>query len=185
MSRIPQLNPADMDADQKRIHDALTNGPHGHVVGPFPAWLHSPKLAEKARGVSAFIRFESSLPAHLREIAILICGRYWRAEFEYWAHAAIARKAGVEEAIIKAIARGQRPDFQDGQAAVLYDFCTELFENRRVSDATYQRGIAALGLQQVVEMVATIGYYSMVSLTLNAFEVPLPEGAEPPFPEAG
>ncbi|MDH4247870.1 MAG: carboxymuconolactone decarboxylase family protein, partial [Deltaproteobacteria bacterium] len=112
MSRIPELDPAKLDALQSRIYSELMNGPHGHVVGPHPAWLQSPKLAEKTRALSAFIRFESSLPGPLREIAILICGRYWRADFEYWAHAELARKAGVDSDIIEAIARGQRPHFK-------------------------------------------------------------------------
>ncbi len=189
MSRIPEPNPDRMSEDQRAVYEEIVSGPHARVIGPFPAWLHSPDLARRIRAVSEFIRFRSSLPPRLTELAILVTGRFWKAEFEYYAHAALARKAGLDDAIIDAIARRQRPDFaksgtsENGDDELVYDICSELFETRRLGDSTYRRAVETLGLQALVELVATAGYYSMVSLTLNAFDVPLPPGEPSPFPD--
>ena len=183
MPRIPELRPEAMSADQKAVVQEIVSGPHARVVGPYHAWLRSPELARRARGLSEFIRFKSSLPPRLSELGILIAGRYWKAEFEFYAHSILAKKAGIEEAIVSAIAAKQRPAFKNPSDEAVYDLCMELFETRRVSDKTYARAVQALGTTAVVELVATIGYYSMVSMTLNAFEVPLPAGEPSPFPD--
>ena len=112
-----------------------------------------------------------------------MAGRHWTAEYEYFAHARLARKAGLEDAIIGAIAARKRPAFAQAHDEIVYDVCHELFETHRLSDGTYRRAVEAFGLPSVVELVATIGYYSLVSLTLNAFEVPLPPGERSPFPD--
>lgn len=184
MSRIPDLPPEALSDAQRAVREEIVSGPHGHIVGPYPAWLQSPELARRARGLSEFIRFQSSLPKRLLEIAILVTGRHWSAEFEFFAHARLARAAGVEESIVQAIAERRRPELADARDAAVYDVCSDLFETHRLADATYARAVEALGLPAVVELVATIGYYSMVSLTLNAFQVGLPPGEASPFPEA-
>ncbi len=183
MSRMPDANPETLSKEQRDVFDQITSGPHARVVGPFPAWLQSPELARRVRSLSEFLRFQSSPPKRLAEIAILITGRHWRAEFEYYAHAELARKAGVEEPIIQAIAAGERPKFTEPDDEIVYDLCTEMFESRRLTDATYKRAVDALGLQSVVELIAIMGYYCMVSVTLNAFEAPLPPGETSPFPD--
>lgn len=183
MSRIPELTPDNATPEQRAVMEEIISGPHGRIVGPYPAWLQSPQLARRIRGVSEYIRFQSSLPKRLSELAILIAGRHWKAEFEFYAHSRLARQAGVEEPIIAALAAGQRPELSDPDDVAVYDVCSELLATRRVSDATYARAVERLGLRAVVEVVATIGYYSLVSLTLNAFEIPLPEGEASPFPD--
>ena len=181
MSRLPELNEGSMTAAQRAVYDEIVSGPHARVVGPFRAWLNAPELARRARALSEHIRFRSSLPPKLMELAILVTGRHWKAEFEFYAHAQLARKAGLDEAIISALAGGRRPTFADDREALVYALCAELYETHRLSDATYQRAQDTLGLQAVVELVATLGYYCMVSLTLNAFQVPLPPGEPSPF----
>ncbi len=181
MSRIPELSAESMSDQQREVVDEIVAGPHGRIVGPYPAWLQSPELARRARSLSEIIRFRSSLPEPLKELAILITGRYWKAEFEFYAHAILARKAGLDEAIISALAEQRRPEFRDEKEEIVYEFCTQLYETHRVSDEVYARAVEAFGLQTVVELVATIGYYAMVSLTLNAFEVGLPPGEPSPF----
>lgn len=183
MSRVPELRPETMSEAQKSAVQEIVSGPHARVVGPYHAWLQSPELARRARSLSEFIRFKSSLPPRLSELTILVSGRYWKAEFEYYAHAKLARKAGLEEAVIAAIAAKQRPAFKHRDEEIVYEFLTELYETRRVGDDRYKRAVDALGLPTVVEMVATAGYYSMVSMTLNAFQVPLPPGEKSPFPD--
>jgi 4-carboxymuconolactone decarboxylase len=183
MSRIPELRPEAMSAEQRVVMEEIVSGPHGRIVGPYPAWLQSPELARRARALSEQIRFQSSLPERLKELAILMAGRHWTAEYEYFAHARLARKAGLEDAIIGAIAARKRPTFAQAHDEIVYDVCHELFETHRLSEGTYGRAVKAFGLPSLVELVATIGYYSLVSLTLNAFEVPLPPGERSPFPD--
>ncbi|HKJ00380.1 MAG TPA: carboxymuconolactone decarboxylase family protein [bacterium] len=184
MSRIPELSPESMTDEQRAVADEIVSGPHRRIVGPYPAWLQSPDLARRARSLSEFIRFRSSLPRHLSELAILVAGSFWRAEFEFYAHSILAKEAGVDEAVIAALAQQRRPPFQHEDEELVYDVCSQLFETRRLSEALYGRAVEALGLPTVVELVATIGYYSMVSLTLNAFDVSLPSGERSPFPDA-
>jgi 4-carboxymuconolactone decarboxylase len=183
MSRIPELTPESMTEAQKEVVELITSGPHGKVMGPYPAWLQSPELAKRARSLSEYLRFQSTPPARLAEIAILITGRHWKAEFEFYAHAQLARKAGVEEPIIQALAAGTRPRFSQTDDAVVYDLCTEMLNTRRISDATYRRALDAFGTQMLVDLVGMMGYYCMVSVTLNAFEASLPAGEPSPFPD--
>ena len=159
----------------------IVSGPHGRVVGPYHAWLQSPELARRARNLSEFIRFKSSLPKRLSELAILVAGRHWKAEFEFHAHSALGKQAGLDDAVIAALARDQPPPFKNSDEQVVYELSTEILSTRRVSDATFSRAQGVLGLPGVVELVATLGYYSMVCLTLNAFELGLPPGVPSPF----
>ena len=109
MSRMPDVSPENLSEEQRNVVEEIVSGPHAKVVGPYPAWLQSPELARRARSLSEFLRFQSSPPKRLAELAILITGQYWKAEFEIYAHAELARKAGLEEPIIQAIAAGKRP----------------------------------------------------------------------------
>ena len=183
MSRIPELTPASMTETQKEVFNLIKSGPHQRVVGPYPAWLQSPELAKRARSLSEYLRFNSAPSKRHAEIAILTTGRHWKAEYEFYAHAELARKAGVEEHIIQALAAGKRPEFSSADDEIVYDVCTQMLNTRRVSDATYKRALAAFGMQTLVELIAIMGYYCMVSITLNAFEAPLPAGEASPFPD--
>jgi 4-carboxymuconolactone decarboxylase len=180
---MPAVTRETLSEEQRVVFDQIASGPHARVIGPFPAWLQSPELARRVRSLSEFLRFQSSPPRRLAEIAILVTGRHWRAEFEYHAHAKLAREAGVEEPVIQAIAAGKRPGFSQADDEIVYDLCTEMFETKRVTDATYRQAVDALGLRTVVELVAIMGYYCMVSVTLNAFEASLPPGESSPFPD--
>lgn len=181
MSRAPTMTAEMMNDAQREVHQEIASGPHGRVVGPYNAWLQSPELARRARGLSEFIRFQSSLPDRLKELAILVTGRFWKSEYEFFAHAKLGRKAGLDDAVIEAIAQGKRPAFQKEDEQIVYDVCAELYETRRIGDDNFSRAEKALGLPALVELVATAGYYSLVSMTLNAFEVQLPEGEPSPF----
>jgi 4-carboxymuconolactone decarboxylase len=181
MSRIPDLTPASMTEAQNEVFNLIASGPHQRVVGPYPAWLQSPELARRARSLSEYLRFQSAPSKRHAEIAILITGRHWRAEYEFYAHAELARTAGVEEHIIQSLAAGKRPEFSRADDAAVYDLCTEMFNTRRVSAATYKRAQDTFGMQALVDLVAIVGYYCMVSITLNAFEASLPPGEASPF----
>ena len=181
MSRLPDLDPAKLSPEQKKVHDAVIAGPRGRVVGPIKVWLKNPGLAEHAQALGAYCRFGSSLPPRLSELAICITGAFWKANYEWFAHAPLAIKAGIDPAAIEAIRTGTTPKFVKADEQAIYDFARELVTTRRVSDATFARANKELGETAVIDMVGIIGYYSLVSVTLNAYEMPLPEGEKKPF----
>lgn len=179
MPRLGKIDPDKLAPEQRKIYDDIVSGPRGSIGGPFAPWLRSPTLADRAQKLGEFCRFNTSLPKRLSELAILVTARYWTAQFEWYAHAPMARDGGLAEPIIEAIRdRLPPPGMKDDENAV-YDFCSEAFALHRVSDETYRRAVELLGEKAVVELVGVIGYYCLVSLTLNVFQVGLPSG-EPP-----
>jgi 4-carboxymuconolactone decarboxylase len=183
MPRVPDLVPEALDSEQRRVHDAIASGPRGGVRGPLRVWLQSAALADRAQALGAFCRFGTSLPPRLSELAILVTAEWWRAPFEWHAHAPAAVEAGLDPNAVEAIRAGRTPVLQREDEAAVYAFARELIEARRVSDATYQRAAAALGVKALVELVGILGYYALISMTIKAFEVPLPTGTPEPFPD--
>ncbi|MDE2007573.1 MAG: carboxymuconolactone decarboxylase family protein [Rhodospirillales bacterium] len=181
MSRLPDLSPAAMSPEQKRVHDMIASGPRGRVEGPLRVWLHSPELAERAQALGAFCRYGTTLPPRLSELAILITGAHWRAGFEWHIHAPIAIAAGIAPAAAEALRTGAVPRFAQEDEAAVHAFASELLRDRTVSDATFARARAALGDRGVVDLVGVLGYYGFISMTINGFAVALPEGAADPF----
>ena len=179
MSRLPDLSYEDMTPEQQRVHDEIASGPRGNVVGPLRVWLHAPKLATHAQKLGAHARFHSALPPALSEIAILVTGAAWRAKFEWYAHARLAREAGIAESVIEAIRKGEEPRLEDEESRAVYAVARELHRTRALSDATYAIAEKALGREALVDLVGIIGYYTLVSMTLNAFDVPTPDGSDP------
>lgn len=181
---MPRLLPPDpllMDDHQRRVYDAIMAGPRGRVRGPLAVWLHRPGLAEHAQALGQYCRYDSSLHPALSELAILTIAAWWRSDFEWWAHAPIAVKAGVPEAAVEAIRRGTPPELPDEEQAMVYEFATTLLKSREVPDAVYDRAVALLGRDRVVDLVGVCGYYTLISMTLNVFRIPAPEDAAPQF----
>ncbi len=181
MSRVPDLVIENLSAEQRKVYDAITSGPRGAVQGPLRVWLHSAELADRAQALGAFCRFGTSLPPRLSELAILVTGAFWRAGFEWHAHAPIGIKAGLDAAAVEAIRTGKTPDLPRPDEAAVHAFAKELLETRGVSDQTYGRVVAELGHKGAIELVGILGYYGLISMTIKAFEVPLPAGAPEPF----
>ena len=181
MSRIPDLDLATLDSDQKRIHDAIASGPRGKVEGPLRVWLTSAELADKAQALGAFCRYGTSLPQRLSELAILVTGAWWRAGFEWHVHAPIGISAGLDAACVEQIRRGEEPALVKEDEKAIYAFSRELLTTRRVSDATYAAAERLFGRRGVVDLVGVLGYYGLISMTINAFEVPIPPPGKDPF----
>lgn len=182
MSRMPYLAPEDMTPAQRSVHDAIAAGPRGGGrYGPFNAWLRSPEFADKAQELGALLRFGTSIEGRLKELAILCVGRHWTAQFEWFAHKRLALEAGLAEDVIDAVEARRRPDFVNDDEAAVYDFAQELLAAHDVSDARYAAAEALLGAAGVVELVGVLGYYTLVSMTLNVFQAPLPDGVAPPL----
>ena len=184
MPRLPELVVETLTPDQRRVHDAIVAGPRGAVVGPLRVWLTSPELADRAQALGAFCRFNTSLPPRLSELALLVVGAFWRAGFEWHAHHPIGVKAGLDPADLEAIRVGREPRFARADEAAVFAFSRELLHERRVSPATYRRAVDLLGERAVVDLVGVLGYYGLVCMTIVAFELPLPAGATPPFPDS-
>ncbi len=177
MSRLPDLRHDQMTAEQRRVHGEIAAGPRGHVVGPLKVWLHAPGLADRAQKLGAYARFESSLPPELSELAILVTGSAWKAEFEWYAHARLARTAGIPERVIEAIRTGAEPELADPKARAVYAVARELHGTRALAKETYAAAEVALGREGLVDLIGILGYYTLVSMTLNAFAVPTPDGS--------
>ena len=182
MPRIPLVTAASMTDAQRRVYDAMMSGPRrSPPVGPLAAAMHRPDLAEKWSELGLVLRFNSSFEPRLREFVILLTGRFWDCQFEWFSHEAEAREAGLSEPTIETLRHGGSTfDAPDEQA--IHDYAIELLRNHRAPDATYQRILDAYGVAGVVELTALIGYYAMVALTLNAHEIGVPEGVPPPLP---
>lgn len=180
--RPPRLEAADLTLRQQEVHDAIAGGKRGRVEGPLRVWLQSPELADRAQALGAFCRYETRLPARLSELAILVTGAFWKAGFEWAVHAPIAAAAGLAPETLEAIRTGAPPAFAEADEAAVYDFASRLHRYHKVDAETYERATNALGTEGVVELVGILGYYTLISMTINAFEVPLPDGAADPFP---
>jgi 4-carboxymuconolactone decarboxylase len=181
MPRLPDIVPDKLTPEQRVVYDRIVAGPRGRVEGPLRVWLSSPDFAARAQNLGEFCRFGSSLPPRLSELAILVTGAYWKAGFEWYAHAPLAIGAGIDASAVEMIRTGGTPSFTKPDEAIVYTFSTELVTNRRVSPATYATAIAQLGEKTVVELVGLLGYYALISMTIVAFEVPLPPGEREPF----
>ena len=182
MARIPLFPLEKMTAEQQRVYDAVVSGPRGVVVGPLRAALHRPELADKWQQFGEILRYRTSLPQRLSELAILVTARHWSSQLEWQQHAPAALKGGLAKEIVEAIRDGRRPAFAKEDEEAVFEFSLQLHEKKLIEDKTYQRALEFLGVQGVVELTALIGYYSMVAMTLIAHQIPLPEGSKPELP---
>src|SRR3954468_20366601 len=188
--RFPIIPPDQMNAEQKKLFEAIVGGPRsqnygGDAVnrvqrgGPFNAWMRSPELGMRLQSVGEQVRFKTSIPQRLNELAILVTAREWTSQYEWHAHHALAMKAGLDPKIAEDIAAGKRPASMKEDEAAVYDFCIELHRSKKVSDANFQRVKALFGEQGVIDLVGVSGYYTAVSMTLNLAQGPVPDGSVP------
>jgi 4-carboxymuconolactone decarboxylase len=187
-ARAPRLKPltdADLSGAQITLRDAIASGPRGKMSwgGPFAAWLHAPELGLIAQKLGAYCRYGTLLPPRLSEFAILVTARHWRAQYEWHVHAPIAEKQGVKALTIAQLHAGRPLSVAPKDEKAMLAFITELYKTKRVSQPTYARLEGLIGTQATVELVGLVGYYALVAMTLDAFEMPLPEGAPLPFKE--
>ena len=182
MARIPLFPLESMTAEQRRVYDAVVSGPRGVVVGPLRAVLHRPDLADKWAQFGEILRYRTSLPPRLSELAVIVTARHWTSQLEWQQHAPAALKGGLAPAVVEAIRNGQRPAGMQEDEAAVYEYALQLQEKKSIDDQAYQKALELFGVQGVVELTALIGYYTMVAMTISAHQIPLPEGASPPLP---
>ena len=184
--RLPVIPAEEMTVAQKTAAAQFAEGRGYAVRGPFAAMLRSPEVMLRAKAMGDYLRFKSSIPPRLNELAILITARHWGQNYEWQAHRPLAEKAGLKPDIAQAIADGRRPTGMASDEEVVVDFSTELHTNKSVSDATYQRALEAFGEQGVIDLTAVNGYYSFNAMILNVARTALPAGAKAelqPFPK--
>ncbi len=178
-NRFKPLTWETMTPAQLQMAESVMSGKRGSMQGPYNVLMRSPALGQLAQQFGAHTRFNSSLPLVLNELAILLVARFWNSQFVWWAHRRIAAEAGLDEALITAIATGQTPQGLSPDVAAVHGFCHELIQTRRVTDAAYAALVGKFGEAGVVDLMGTMSYYTLVSMSLNVDQYPLPEGAEP------
>jgi 4-carboxymuconolactone decarboxylase len=187
--RLTVLEPKHLETEQRRLYDFIDQKfvpwsqaanfaikiEDGRLVGPFNTFLYSPKVS------TAFLEFMeaetqfSTLTARVREVVTLTCGAFWNAKYELYAHSALARKAGLSEQTIRALATGQPPEALSADETLALDFTRQLITEHRVSEDVYSRAEAAFGKTELVNMTFLIGHYLLTSALLNTFETPAPD----------
>jgi len=182
--RFPALDMAQMSPRQKEVADKIAGGPRGGVRGPFIALIHHPDLAEVIQQVGEQLRFKSTLPLALIELAILVVARHWTCQFEWLTHERVARTTtDLPDPIIRAIKIGAIPDPLNDDQRIVHDFVVGTIKRGAPNNAVYDDAVARFGREGVLELIATCGYYSMLAMLLNTAQLPVPEGTLPPLRE--
>jgi 4-carboxymuconolactone decarboxylase len=168
-----------MKPDQRAVYAQTVAGRRGSVPANVMVWLKSPDLAARAQKLGELVRYDTSLKTRNSELAILVVARRWQAQYEWAVHAQEARKAGLPDALIESIRSGSAPVFAEPVDRVVYEFASAVVTDGRVTDELYRSAVLDLGERAVVELVALLGYYTLVAFTLNVFEIPAPGGIHP------
>ena len=181
----------ELGPEGQQLWDSIVDSRGGSVVtaggglaGPFNAFVTAPDAGQRLSALGATLRFGTSIERRLSEVAIITVGARWRAEFEWWAHARMAREYGVAEAVVDAIGRGEDPPFEADDERAVYTVARQLSQSGRLDQETYDAAHRLLGNAGMVELVSLCGYYTLVSFLLNAFAVPLPPDALPMWAES-
>jgi 4-carboxymuconolactone decarboxylase len=179
--RLSQIRYEDLAADVRPLADDILKVSSAALGGPYNALLRSPDMARRAFDFLDYLRFRTSVNKRLNEFAILIQARISNAQYEWWAHERIARKAGLSDAVMRDLQQCRRPSTMQADERLVYDYCVQLSLNHRVPDALWQEAVAAMGEQAVVDLTVLSGTYVMVSMLLNATQVGIPDGGEAPL----
>lgn len=184
--RLAVIDEPHMNEAQRALMDAIRSGPRGASItprGPFAVWLHAPEFGQVVQPVGGFCRYNTALPPRLSEFAILCTARLWKAQYEWFAHAPLAEKGGVKPKTIADVRAGRAPKSAAKDERAIYDFVQELYKKKRVSDRTYKRLNSLIGDKATVELVGLLGYYVLISFTLNVFQMMPPADAALAFTE--
>ena len=191
-SRIPKLEPAVLDDDQRLLYDAIAGGrraqgpqlfrladSRGRLEGPFNAFLLQPRLGSALQALGSSVRYDTGLDDRCREIAILVVAAHWRSDFEWYAHEAVGRSVGLTDAELAALRDG-RPEALTGPEAVVARTAAALAARGDLDDAEYREAVDHIGAPGLFELLTLVGYYATLALQLRVFRVPAPDGAQPP-----
>jgi 4-carboxymuconolactone decarboxylase len=179
--RMPAIPLEKMNAPQKKYAEEIIKGPRGALYGPFVPLIRSPELMDRAQRMGEYLRFKSAIGTKLSELVILITARQWTQQVEWAIHDPIAINAGIKSEVVKAIADGRRPVGMSEDEEIVYDFCTELHNNKGISDVTYERALRRFGEQGVIDMLGINGYYTFLAMIMNGTRTAVPDGKPAPL----
>ncbi len=174
--RLKLISPGEMNESQRATYDKSIASKRGSPPPPMMAWLYSPEMARHATRLGAFLRYDTTLTPRLSELAILVTARHWTAHYEWYAHKKMALAAGLDPVIIDDINARRAPRFDDPKAQAIYDVSKTLHETHVIPSSLHAKARELLGEQGLVELIGLLGYYTLVSMTLNAYEFGLPDG---------
>ena len=177
--KAEQLNP-----EQKKWADMISAPPRNakFVNPPYRAYITNPDLANRLTALSEYLRWNTSLPPRLSELAILITARQWTAQYEWYAHYPLALKGGLDPKTADAIAAGRRPEGMKEDEMALYDLASELYRDKKVSDPVYKAALGQFGERGIMDIIGIIGYYDLVSMTLITMQAGMPDDKVKPLP---
>jgi 4-carboxymuconolactone decarboxylase len=178
MARLPELDEERLTAEQREIYDRIKSV-RGQVRGPFAVWLRNAELARHTLGLQDLFASRVKLDRRLVQLMILVSARLASAQFAWFVHEPHAREQGIASEIIEAIRQKRPPAFARDDERLVYEMTIELNTAKTVGEANFRRGLELFGEQKLVELVSAIGFYAMVAMTLNAFDVPVPDGKKP------
>jgi 4-carboxymuconolactone decarboxylase len=178
MSRFPEISPNQYTDDQNELAQKVASS-RGSMRGPFAPALHAPGILRAIEATGAYVRFHNSLSDDLKELATLVMGRFWGAQYEWYAHARLGLQSGIDPAIVEAIRKGEAPKNLSPEQAAIYNFCVELNGTHAVSDKTFEAVASRFGTRGVMDLIGICGHYSMISMILNVAQVPTPDGSVP------
>ena len=179
--RLQQITYEALPPAARPLADDILKVSSAALGGPYNALLRSPEMARRCFDLLDYLRFKTTVDKRLNEFAILIQARIANAQYEWWAHETIARRAGLSDEVMAELRQCQRPSSMQADENLVYDYCTQLTLNHRVPDALWQQAVAAMGEQMVMDLTVLSGTYVMVSMLLNATQVGIPNGGEPPL----
>jgi 4-carboxymuconolactone decarboxylase len=184
IARFAPLKAEELNPAQKAWADTIAAPPRNakFTNPPYRAYIRSPDLAPRLTALTEYLRWNTSLPPRLSELAILITARHWTAQYEWFAHYPLALKAGLDPKIANDIAAGKRPDTMKDDEAALYDLATALYRDKKVSDPVYQAALAKFGERGIMDIIGIIGYYDITSMTLITMQAGAPNDSVPPLP---
>ena len=187
--RLPFIPPTNLSPEQKPLYEDMKAGiaakyhafetmrDDGTILGPWSAWLHEVDLGSAIWGVTKAMSRFRHLPENVRQIVILVVGTHFGAAYEIYAHSAVARAAGISENQLTMITAGSRPSDLSGEEKTAYDIATSLLSGGVLSESAYEHALGLFGQPGVSELIYLVGHYCFVSMTLNGFDVPVPDGS--------
>ncbi|MFO1306081.1 MAG: carboxymuconolactone decarboxylase family protein [Burkholderiales bacterium] len=182
MERFPPIPDAALNDAQRAVAAAIASGKRGGVRGPFIALLHNPALTQHVQALGEHLRFHTRFAPSVLEIAILITARHWNCAYEWYAHEKIARAAGLAPAVIAALVAGATPDGLDLESALVHDFACQTLQSGAPSDAIYAQAERHFGKDGVLDLLALVGYYSLLAFVLNTARPAVPADGGIPLP---
>ena len=184
IARFAPLQADELTPPQKAWADMIAAPPRNakFVNPPYRAYIRNPDLAPRLSALSDYLRWNTSLPPRLSELAILITARQWTAQYEWFAHYPLALKAGLDPKVAADIAAGKRPDNMKDDEAALYDLATALYRDKKVSDPIYKAALEKFDERGIMDIIGILGYYDLVSMTLITMQAEAPNDSVPPLP---